>query len=135
MPAKSIEEKIQRIQQSENYKKNEHKKKLKLHTIRTEFPGALLATLMWIIFSRLYGTYMSHQIAHPTIYGSLTGFFLTLLWLYYCTIFTFIGAMFNTYYYETGETATSHILKDIPDFIRITWAKLPFNKNKQDKSL
>lgn len=128
MPTETKEERKQRVLHNRKLAKKDRIKKPRIRTIKTEIPGALLTSLMWIIFSRLYGIYMSYQMSHPTIYGGLTGFFLTLLWLYYCMIFTFIGALFNNYYYKNGEPAVRHILKDIPDFLRLTWEKLPFNR-------
>ena len=134
MPAETRTEKLYRLAHNRMCEKKDRVKKPKLRSIKTEFPGALLTSLMWIIFSRLYGLYMSYQVTHSTIYGSLTGFFLTLLWLYYCTMFTFIGALYNNYRYETGESATSHVIKDIPGFIRWILMKLPFINKKTEAS-
>ncbi len=132
MPAETKTEKLYRLVHNKQCAKKDRIKKPKLRTIKTEFPGALLTSLTWIIFSRLYGMYVSYQVTHSSVYGSLTGFFLTLLWLYYCTMFTFIGALYNNYRYETGESATSHVIKDIPGFIRWIWEKLPFINKKTE---
>lgn len=118
--------------------KNERKKRPIHRTIRKELPGALLASITWIVFSRLYGFYMSYQVEHASIYGSLTAFFLTLLWLYYCMMFIFIGGLYNHYSYATGESATRHIFKDIPGLFRwiihrILHGKSNLRRKKREK--
>ena len=130
MPAETKEERKERLLHNKNCAKEDRIKKPKIRSFKTEIPGALLTSVLMVVFSRLYGAYMSYQMSHNTIYGSLTAFFLTLLWIYYCTMFIFAGALYNTYYYETGEFATKHIILDIPGLIKWLLAKLPSKKKK-----
>ena len=118
MPTETKEEYRARKAYNKGLPRKERKKRPSHRTLRQEIPGALLASIIWIVFSRLYGFYMSYQVEHASIYGSLTAFFLTLLWLYYCMMFIFIGGLYNHYSYETGESATRHIFKDLPGLFR-----------------
>lgn len=58
-------------------------------------PGALLASLGWLIFSRLFSVYVSHFTRYTNIFGSIYGLALGMLWLYFCISILFYGAAFN----------------------------------------
>ena len=130
-PTETREEFKERRAGNKGIPRKERTKRPIQRTIRRELPGAFLTSFVWTVFSRLYGIYMSYQVEHNTIYGSLTAFFLTLLWLYYCVVLIFLGGIFNCYYYENGESAFRHIFKDIPGLVRFLLAKLPGQKKKQ----
>ena len=100
------------------YTPRETPEQKKKRTMRTELPGAIVTTIIWIVFTRFYTIYVDYRLDSPSYYGSLASVFLTLLWLYFCIIFIFVGALYNNYYYRTGETATSHLIKDIPGALR-----------------
>lgn len=64
-------------------------------TIRTELPGAVLASVGWLGFSYLYSFYIDNFASFSNTYGSLTAIVLFMLWLYICMYMLFIGAEFN----------------------------------------
>ncbi|HIX69071.1 MAG TPA: YihY/virulence factor BrkB family protein [Candidatus Anaerostipes excrementavium] len=61
-------------------------------------PGALLASLGWIILSFLFSMYFDNFSIYNIMYGGLTSILLTLLWLYFCMMILFIGAEINQYF-------------------------------------
>lgn len=73
------------------HSKNEHiRSRMKSH-----MPGAIFATLGWMIFSRLYALYMQYFPSASAIYGSMTAVCLIMLWLYVCVIILMLGAEIN----------------------------------------
>lgn len=58
-------------------------------------PGALLASLGWLAFSRLYSVYVERFARLSTIYGSVYAVALSLLWLYCCMSIVFYGGALN----------------------------------------
>ncbi len=61
----------------------------------TELPGALFASIGWLVFSYLYSFYIDHMSNFSAIYGNLTAIVLCLLWLYICMYILFVGAEIN----------------------------------------
>lgn len=60
-----------------------------------EIPGALISSIGWYIFSSLLSLYISHSPKFSYMYGSLTAFIFSLIWIYACMITIFIGAEIN----------------------------------------
>ncbi len=58
-------------------------------------PGALLASLGWLLYSRLFSVYMAHFSDYSNIFGSVYALALGMLWLYFCISILFYGAAFN----------------------------------------
>ena len=65
------------------------------HTLRSQVPGAVFATLGWIIFSYLFSIYFNHFSNFSYMYGSLTAIVVVMLWLYICICILLIGAEIN----------------------------------------
>ena len=63
-------------------------------------PGALLASLGWLTFSRLFSVYVTHFSRYTNIFGSIYGLALGMLWLYFCISILFYGAAFNRWLEE-----------------------------------
>jgi membrane protein len=63
-------------------------------------PGALLASLGWLTFSRLFSVYVTHFSRYSNIFGSIYGLALGMLWLYFCISILFYGAAFNRWLEE-----------------------------------
>lgn len=61
----------------------------------SQIPGALLSTLGWVVFSKLYSIYIENFSNYSYMYGSLTAMVLLMLWLYFCICILFIGAELN----------------------------------------
>ncbi len=68
---------------------------LKHHTLKSQMPGALFATLGWIVFSALFSIYFDNFSNYSYMYGSLTAVVVLMLWLYICICILFIGAEIN----------------------------------------
>lgn len=58
-------------------------------------PGALLASVGWLIFSNLYSVYVNHFAHLSNVYGSVYAVALSMLWLYFCMAIVFYGAVLN----------------------------------------
>lgn len=64
---------------------------------RDAFPGAVLSSLGWLTFSRLYSVYVEHFSGYAGIYGSVYTMAIGMLWLYFCISIVFYGGVFNRY--------------------------------------
>lgn len=64
--------------------------------IREQIPGAVMTTVVWFVFSRLFSIFIPMIYSTNSIYGSLTALFLTLLWLRILMFILLIGASLNT---------------------------------------
>ncbi len=60
-------------------------------------PGALLASIGWLVFSDLYSTYVEHFPSYANVYGSVYAVALSMLWLYCCISIVFYGGALNYY--------------------------------------
>lgn len=58
-------------------------------------PGAVLASLGWILFSNLFSIYVEYYPNYANIYGSFYAVALAMLWLYFCVSIIFYGAALN----------------------------------------
>ena len=65
--------------------------------LRDTVPGAVLASLGWMIFSRLFSIYVENFASLSNIYGSVYAVALSMLWLYCCLSLIFYCAAFNQY--------------------------------------
>lgn len=62
-----------------------------------QVPGALFATIGWMLFSYAFSIYFTYFSNFSYMYGSLTAIVLMMLWLYFCICILFIGAEINWY--------------------------------------
>lgn len=65
------------------------------HSMKSQLPGAMFATLGWIVFSSLFSIYFNNFSNYSYMYGSLTAVMMLMLWLYICICILLIGAEFN----------------------------------------
>lgn len=65
------------------------------NTVRSSIPGAILASLGWMIFSKLYSVYVEHFSSYTNVYGSVYAVALSMLWLYCCVTILFYGGILN----------------------------------------
>ena len=72
---------------------------LKLKAISI-LPGALFATLSWIIVSRLFGYYIDHFSSYIKTYGTIGAFMAFVLWLYITGYILIIGAEINAIFHN-----------------------------------
>lgn len=63
-------------------------------------PGAVVASLGWLVFSNLFSIYVEHYPRYANIFGSLYAAALIMLWLYFCIMIVFGGGAINRYILE-----------------------------------
>lgn len=71
--------------------------------LRDCFPGAVVASLGWLVFSRLFSIYVEHFSGYSNIFGSIYALVLGMLWLYFCICIVFYGSAFNRWLEEHGK--------------------------------
>ena len=71
--------------------------------LRSCFPGAVAASLGWLIFTKLFSVYVNHFSGYSNIYGSIYALALGMLWLYFCMCILFYGSALNRYLEENGK--------------------------------
>ncbi len=59
------------------------------------FPGAVVSSLGWLVFSQLFSLYVEHFPRYANIFGSVYAAALAMLWLYCCISIIFYGAVIN----------------------------------------
>ena len=72
---------------------------LKLKAISI-IPGALFATISWIIVSKLFGYYIDHFSSYIKTYGTIGAFMAFVLWLYITGYILIIGAEINAIFHN-----------------------------------
>lgn len=68
------------------------RRKLKLRDV---FPGATLATVLWLILSSAFSFFMNRFFRFASIYGGIAGIILLIIWLYWAMHIILIGAVIN----------------------------------------
>lgn len=67
---------------------------------RDSLPGGVLASLGWLVFSDLFSIYVEKFSNYSSIYGSVYGVAVAMLWLYFCLSILFYGGALNRYLME-----------------------------------
>lgn len=67
-----------------------------------QLPGAVIATIGWLMTSSFCSYYVDNFPNFNYIYGSMTGIMIIFLWLYLCMCFVFYGAEVN-YFFENKK--------------------------------
>ena len=62
-------------------------------------PGAVVATMLWVCVTVLFGWYLRHYANYDVIYGSVGTAIALLVWLYLVSMVVLIGAEFNAVRY------------------------------------
>lgn len=60
-------------------------------------PGALLASLGWLVFSNLFSLYIDYFGDHTHLYGQVYTMALAMLWLYCCLCIVYFGGAVNRF--------------------------------------
>ncbi len=58
-------------------------------------PGAVLASLGWTVFSKLFSFYVENFPSYSNVFGSVYAVALSMLWLYFCLSILFYGGAAN----------------------------------------
>jgi len=59
------------------------------------FPGAAVATILWLVLSSAFSFFMNRFFKFASIYGGIAGIILLLMWLYWAMHIILIGAVIN----------------------------------------
>ena len=70
------------------------------NSLKESFPGALLTSAGWLIFSDLFSIYVEYFPNYANIFGSVYAAALAMLWLYICICIVFYGGALNRYLME-----------------------------------
>lgn len=65
--------------------------------LRDTIPGALVASLGWLVISGAFSVYVERFASLKSIYGSVYTLALAMLWLYFCLLLIFYSAGLNQY--------------------------------------
>lgn len=65
------------------------------NSLSDSFPGAILASIGWLIFTQLFSLYVERFGGYSNIYGSVYAVGLAMLWLYCCLSILFYGGALN----------------------------------------
>lgn len=68
---------------------------------RRVLPGAVFSGAGWMVFSAIYSYYVGHFSGMNRLYGSLSTMAFTMLWLYFCMMILFLGAILNHCLFES----------------------------------
>ena len=75
----------------------------KRRRLRDSFPGAVVASLGWLIYSNLFSLYVEHSSGYSLVLGSVSTLTLGMLWLYFCVCIVFYGGALNRWLEERGK--------------------------------
>jgi membrane protein len=64
-------------------------------SLRMVFPGAVLATFLWLIATLAFGLYVRHVADYNLLYGSVGAGLALLVWMYVLAVITLLGCEFN----------------------------------------
>jgi membrane protein len=64
-------------------------------TFANVFPGAVLATILWLISTLVFSWYVRHISSYNVLYGSVGAGLALLVWMYVWSVITLIGCEFN----------------------------------------
>jgi membrane protein len=64
-------------------------------TFANVFPGAVLATVLWLISTLVFSWYVSHVANYNVLYGSVGAGLALLVWMYVWSVITLIGCEYN----------------------------------------
>lgn len=73
------------------------------NTASESFPGAVLAAVGWLVFTKLFSYYVEHFSQYSNIFGSVYALALSMLWLYFCLSIVFYGGALNRLLMEKKE--------------------------------
>jgi len=65
---------------------------------RLVWPGALLATALWLIATLLFAWYTQHVARYSDLYGSVSAAVVLLIWMYIVNLVVLLGCEFNAQY-------------------------------------
>ncbi len=73
---------------------------------RSQLPGAVFASVGWVVFTWLFSMYVNNFSNYTYLYGSLTVVVLAMLWMYFSMMIFFVGGAINLYCENRSFTST-----------------------------
>lgn len=70
---------------------------------RNQVPGAIIATIGWLVVSKIFSVYLSLFKGFSIMYGSLTTIVLIMMWVFLCIYIILIGGQINNYIYKKSN--------------------------------
>lgn len=70
---------------------------------RSAFPGAIFFCVSWLLGSWLFSIYINNLHTYNFVYGTIAGFAVMMMWLYYTSILILIGGEINYQLFEKLE--------------------------------
>ena len=70
---------------------------------RSALPGALFFTISWLLGSWGFSIYINNLHTYNFVYGTIGGFAVLMIWLYYTSILILVGGEINSQLYEKLE--------------------------------
>jgi membrane protein len=64
-------------------------------TLSNVLPGAILATVLWVLSTLAFSWYVRHVSSYNVLYGSVGAGLALLVWMYVWSVITLIGCEFN----------------------------------------
>lgn len=77
---------------------------------RYVWPGAVLATVLWLLSTAGFAWYVRHIGHYNVMYGSVGAGIALLVWMYLMAVIALIGCEFNAEYERAAASATAHPL-------------------------
>lgn len=84
---------------------------LKLKYVK-QIPGAMLASLGWMLFSLLFTSFVNFSNSF-TVYGTMSFIVIALLWIYFSMYLLLLGAYFNHIWSKARSSVRRHLKKKI----------------------
>jgi membrane protein len=85
---------------------------------RQVWPGAVLATALWLAATSVFAWYVRHLANYNVMYGGIATVVLLLVWMYVLSIIAFVGCEFNAQLERIGAFGAKPPAREFPDEIR-----------------
>jgi membrane protein len=82
--------------------------KLKRHSA---LPGSIFFCISWLLGSSLFSIYINNLHTYNFVYGTIAGFAVMMMWLYYTSILILVGGEINSQLYEKLERKEEIVAK------------------------
>ena len=70
---------------------------------RSALPGAFFFTISWLIGSWAFSIYINNLHTYNFVYGTIAGFAILMIWLYYTSILILVGGQINSQLFDKLE--------------------------------
>lgn len=86
------------------------------HRLRHRFPGAIAATLLWLLVTWGFGSFVDRWDTYGPTYGSLAGVIVLLFW-FYVSVFIFLcGGQLNAFVERVSSEARPAVTREVSPY-------------------